>query len=153
MGKQNVSRTRGQTRYIPVCVVFVASLVFCVLLVAEYPRFVYDMIHAVIDNGGLSAEGIFRVSATKAAVEEARERVSYPRFLFSGFLCCVYVPFAHICDCVQCEDGKYEMKRLDPHIPANLLKEWLRSASVFCVVVVVVFVCVAVPDCFVRCQA
>lgn len=59
-------------------------------------------IEAILNLGGQHVEGIFRKAADKLEVFQLRERI---------------------------ENGNYEMVDIDPLVPADILKLWLRELS------------------------
>ena len=64
------------------------------------PRVLVTLSRAVEQLGGLHAEGIFRISPSQREVQQLRERFG---------------------------DGDYEITTTSPHVPAALLKFWLRD--------------------------
>lgn len=73
-------------------------------LTLTIPRIMTSLVEAVVDKGGLDKEGIFRISVTEAQLSFLRRRL---------------------------EQGRYDMSPIqDPHLPAAVLKDWLRSLAV-----------------------
>eukprot|EP00808_Paulinella_micropora_P013159 g24189.t1 len=69
----------------------------------DVPRLLEELLSAVVDLNGLQAEGIFRVSC----LLEDRKKLR-----------------------TQLEIGNYDMSDIkDPHVPACVLKEWLRELA------------------------
>jgi len=87
---------------------FYATLEHCMELQTEdYPKLdvpviVVNLINAIRSLGGFSVEGIFRLSAKKEDLERLRK---------------------------QFDEGKYEVRETSPHVPAGLLKQWLRELA------------------------
>jgi hypothetical protein len=66
----------------------------------KVPKIFTVLLNAVKDLGGFKTEGIFRISAAKQNVDALR---------------------------MQIIEGDYTINTKDAHIPANLLKEWMRG--------------------------
>jgi len=68
----------------------------------DYPAIMKVLIESIKAQGGYQTEGIFRISPAKTDLDELQ---------------------------AQFEGGNYEVKSSTPHIPAGLLKSWLRSLT------------------------
>lgn len=69
---------------------------------ARFSSVIAACIEAILKLGGQHVEGIFRKAADKLEVFQLRERI---------------------------ESGSYEMVNMDPLVPADILKLWLRELS------------------------
>mmetsp|Transcript_13942 Transcript_13942/g.21074 ORF Transcript_13942/g.21074 Transcript_13942/m.21074 type:complete len:656 (-) Transcript_13942:126-2093(-) len=86
---------------------FYTTLEYCMELqkgksLLDVPIILVNLINAVKMLGGYTVEGIFRLSATKDDLIRLR---------------------------AQFDRGNYEVKETSPHVPAGLLKQWLRELA------------------------
>jgi hypothetical protein len=68
----------------------------------KVPRIVTTMIDAVRTRGGYGVEGIFRISAVKDDLDGLKKQI---------------------------DSGDYDIKTPSPHIPAGMLKQWMRELA------------------------
>jgi len=66
----------------------------------KVPMILKAMTDAVEKFGGFKTKGIFRIAAERTEIEALKSAI---------------------------EEGKYEVKKADPHVPADVLKHWLRD--------------------------
>ncbi|GAB5360727.1 hypothetical protein AAMO2058_000652200 [Amorphochlora amoebiformis] len=86
---------------------FYATLEHCMTMqegktTAQVPIIVPNLINAIRELGGYTQEGIFRLSAKKEDLLRLR---------------------------AQFDSGNLEVKETSPHVPAGLLKQWLRELA------------------------